>query len=491
MTNQEVKNHPMYPILRMGMSEQAAAKTIRTMHEKEMLDNQTKTEFSTTEKKIIVPASMNKLEASQELERQYHDEETVIDVDRQFNDWNWKDVLVAVKKAAEQHFGWIQGKTKHSFFGTERPTDIEVIVDIKNGKKITETCFYGAFTVSAWENAEMNVGPGHISCEVKKRYAQEVKAFYDLVQSILDKASIYRGKSITVTRKEDPWRNITLDFEVFELKVSDKIVLNDDIERIIQNFVIDDLGDEGKRCYLFSGNYGNAKTETAMRVGGEGLPKGLAFFYCKDASVFHMLLKQAVNYQPCIVFLEDVDEIGSGEKRDADMNRILNTLDGVQTKNNNLTVIFTTNHENKINSALRRPGRIDLVVKFGNPDAHSVEKIFKLYLEDIDKKMNGKKSGINYKKVVKQCGDVPGAVIAEICKRAVKLCNKREMCNDDLVLSAIDSMKHHLALMEQPIEKPTNGKMLIAIENGDIRNYPVGDNYEMADPKRVAKAVNN
>jgi len=65
------------------------------------------------------------------------------------------------------------------------------------------------------------------------------------------------------------------------------------------------------------------------------------------------------------------------------------------------------------------------------------------------------------------------------------------MCNDDLVLSAIDSMKHHLALMEQPIEKPTNGKMLIAIENGDIRNYPVGDNYEIADPKRVAKIVNN
>jgi len=490
MTNEEVKKHPMYAILRIGMNEQDVAKAIRAMHEQDMLANQAVTEFSTTQKKIIVPVSMNKLEASQELERQYHDEETIIEVARQFNDWNWKDVLVAVKKAAEQHFGWVQGKTKHTFFGTERPKDIEVIVDIKSGKKITETCFYGAFTASAWENAEMNVGPGLISCEVKKRYSNEVKKFFDLIQTILDNSSIYRGKSITVTKKEDPWKNVSLDFEVFELKISDKIVLNDDIERIVQNFVIDDLGDEGKRCYLFSGNYGNAKTETAMRVGGAGLNKGLAFFYCKDASVFHMLLKQAVNYQPCIVFLEDVDEIGSGEQRDADMNRILNTLDGVQTKNNNLTVMFTTNHENKINSALRRPGRIDLVVKFGNPDTHSIEKIFKLYLEKLDKEYNGKKSGLDYKKIVKQCGDVPGAVVAEVCKRAVKLCVKRQACNDDLVLSAIDSMKHHLALMEQPLEKASNGKMIIAIENGDIRSFPVENGMTLASPKEVAKNMN-
>ena len=48
---------------------------------------------------------MNKIQASKELKRQWEDEETVIDVARMFETWNWKDVLVAVKKAAEQHFG--------------------------------------------------------------------------------------------------------------------------------------------------------------------------------------------------------------------------------------------------------------------------------------------------------------------------------------------------------------------------------------------------
>ena len=213
----------------------------------------------------------------------------------------------------------------------------------------------------------MTVNAHSISAEVKKRYANEVREFFDIVQDILDKDSIYRGKAITVTKQTDPWGDVTLDFDIFEMKVSNKIVLNEDVDTVVRNFIIDDLGEEGKRCYLFSGGYGNGKTETAMKVGAAGLVKGMAYFYCKDAEVFHMLLKQAVNYQPCIVFLEDVDEIGSGSKRDADMNRILNTLDGVQTKGNNLTVIFTTNHEKRINPALRRPGRIDLVINFGNP----------------------------------------------------------------------------------------------------------------------------
>lgn len=483
MTQREVHAHPLYPMLKMSVGEKQAGKMIREALEKERLDNQAVTKFSTEEKSIIIPASMNKMQASQELERQWHDEETLMNVDRSFGDWNWKDVLVAVKKAAEQHFGWIQGKTKMTFFGPERPRDIEVVVDIKNGKRLTETCFYGAFTASVWEEAEVNVGQGSISAEVKKRYASEVKEFYDLIQKFLDEDSIYRGKAITVTQQTNPWGEVSLDFEVFELNVSDKIVLNDDVERIVQNFIIDDLGDEGKRCYLFSGGYGNAKTETAMRIGGEGIPKGLAFFYCKDAIVFHMLLKQAVNYQPCIVFLEDIDEIGSGDQRDADMNRILNTLDGVQTKGNDLTVMFTTNHEKRINPALRRPGRIDLVVKFDNPEAAAVAEIYKIYLEDLNKEYNtgkGKKK-LNYTNLAKHSMDVPGAVVAEIAKRAVKLCKKRGACNEDLVKTAIDSMAHHLNLMAEPIEADSNGKMTITVDNANVKVSKVEPTLQTAD----------
>lgn len=480
MTNQEVQSHPMYAMLAMALGEKRAMAAVREAVEKDRLAKQATTEFSKETRKIIIPDTMNKMEASQELERQWHDEETVIEVDRHYEGWNWKDVLVAVKKAAEEHFGWIQGKTKKSFFGVQRPSEIEVVVDIKDGKKITEACFYGAFTASAWEDAEVNVGPGYISAEVKKRYADDVRTFYNLIQKYLDEQSIYRGKAITVTEKKSPWGEVSLDFEVFELNVSDKIVLNEDIESIIQNFVIDDLGEEGKRCYLFSGGYGNAKTETAMRVGGAGIPKGMAFFYCKDAKVFHVLLKQAVNYQPCIVFLEDVDEIGAGEKRDADMNRILNTLDGVQTKGNDLTVIFTTNHENRINKALRRPGRIDLVVKFDNPNKISVAEIYSIYLKELDNEYNGKDT-LDYAKLAELTEDVPGAVVAEIGKRAAKLCKKRGACTLDLVKTAVYSMTHHLALMREPVEATTTGRMVIALDGAHMKVKEMNGEAEMLD----------
>lgn len=479
MTNGEVKSHPMYPMLAVALGEKQAMAAVREAIEKQRLENQATTEFSKDSKKIIIPVSMNKMQASQELERQWHDEETIIEVDRGFNYWNWKDVLVAVKKAATEHFGWVQGKTKMSFFGPQRPKDISVVVDIIDGKSITEDCFYGTFTASAWEEAEINVGPGFISAEVKKRYASDVKGFYDLIQKYLDTDSIYRGKSITVTQKTDPWGETSLDFEVFEMNISDKIFLNEDTERIVQNFMIDDLGEEGKRCFLLSGGYGNAKTETAMRIGGEGKKKGMAFFYCKDAVVFHTLLKQANNYQPCVVFLEDVDEIGAGERRDADMNRILNTLDGVQTKGNSLTVMFTTNHENRINSALRRPGRIDLVTNFGNPNKTSVAKIYQSYLGKLDAEMNvGEKAiKLNFPELAENSQDVPGAVVAEIAKRAAKLCKKRNECTEELVRSAIDSMTHHLKLMAEPVEASSTGNMTISVSGANIKT----ESLEIAD----------
>lgn len=455
MKIEDIRKHPAYPMLVVALGEKNAEQAVIQLVEDELKRNQATTEFSKEEKKIIIPATMNKIQASKELKRQWDDEETVISVDRQFEGWNWKDVLVAVKKAAERHFGWVQGKTVHTFFGPQRPTDIEVIVDIKNGKKITETCFYGRFVATVWDEAEINVNPNHIAVTVKKRYAAEVREFFDLVQDILDKESIFRGRSIVVTKGEE-FGQVVLNFDIFEMKQSDKIVLNKDIEGILQNFVIDDLGEENKRCYLFSGGYGNAKTETAMRVGAAGLQRGMSFFYCKDADVFHMLLAQAKNYQPCIVFLEDLDEIGAGTKRDADMNRILNTLDGVQTKNNKLTVIFTTNHEKRINPALRRPGRIDLVIKFDNPDKEAVAKIYEVYLKSIKPDVV-----LDYAALAERTPNCPGAVVAEIAKRAVKLCVKRGEVNDTLVQAAVDSMKHHLDLMGEDVEEQQTGDLTI------------------------------
>ena len=142
-------------------------------------------------------------------------------------------------------------------------------------------------------------------------------------------------------------------------------------------------------------------------------------------------------------------------------------MDGVQTKGNDLTVIFTTNHENRINRALRRPGRIDLVLKFDNPTKDSVQKIYKSYLGELDPE-----SSLDYKLLADYTMDAPGAVVAEIAKRAVKLCTKQNTCNEELVKAAVDSMAHHIALMNEPIESRKSGRMTIVLDGAqmNIRN---------------------
>lgn len=400
-------------------------------------------------KRIIIPKGMSKLDAAHELELQYENEEEEIDVDSEFTGWNYADVLVAIRVVTEDYFGWVKGIPIRGFFSNINPTYIDIVTDIRNGKQVIEKAFYGRFGISAFENAACTIQVKRavvsMSTECKKKYSQEVTEYYNRIREYLRNNSIYRGKCIVVTA--NPQFENTPQFEIIENKPSKHIVLNHDENVLMNQFVYPGLNDSGKRCYLFTGPYGNGKTETAMKVGKYAIENGLSFFYLKNAELFDLVIAQLSRYQPAVLFVEDIDEIASGETRDARMNKILNTLDGVQTKGNNLTVILTTNHEDRINTALRRPGRIDLVIKFKNPEEETKRLIFISYLEE----MNGADS-IDYGYVSKKCPDVPGAVIAEICKRVEKRYKQTKKVDTELIEACILSMGEQISLMEKDPE---------------------------------------
>lgn len=406
-------------------------------------------------RKITIPKSMSKLEAAKELESQWKNEEQEIDVVGDFEGWDWKDVLVAIKHVTEDVFGWICGQA--TFYGN--PTEIDIVTDIINGKPQTTKAFYGNFKLGAWENAGCGIGVrrGTVSIGVhcKKKFSNEVSQYFNLIRQRLTDASIYRGKSIVVTR--DAEKNLA--FELIENKSTDNIILNKDENLVVDNFIMTSLKEPGKRCYLFTGSYGNGKTETAMKIGRRAVREnGMSFFYLKDSEAFDLLLERAKKYQPCIVFVEDIDEIASGEQRDSSMNKILNTLDGVQTKGNNLTVIFTTNHAQKINSALRRPGRIDIVIEFKNPNKATAQRIMQNYFEGLtgaDK--------IDYTLVMADFPDVQGAVVAEVCKRAVKLYKNTGELSTDTVLASLASMSYQIELMNGTPDKTSPEQKFVAL----------------------------
>lgn len=397
---------------------------------------------------IQIPSSMDKKEAANELLRQHKEEETELDVDRKFDNWKWQDVLVAIKITAEHYFGWINAQK--SFFNP--PTEIQVIVDYEKGLPVKTTCFYGEFKVNALEGALCNIMPRggvvHVSFNVKKKYKKKIEEWYELIDKHLRENSIYRGKSISVTSSGSQVQfQESVAFQIIETKSNSKIVLNNKEQVVLEQYCMLDLQEKGKRTYLFTGDYGNGKTEAAMMLGDEAKKLGMCFFYCKDSNAFIELLTLAAkNYSPCLIFMEDVDEIGGGVERTHEINELLNTLDGAETKNKDIKVLFTTNHPEAIGPALIRPGRLDLIVKFENPDAEATAEIFRRYFEGVvgaDK--------LDYDSIALKTENCSGAFVAEICKRALRLAKLKGSISDKQVIAAVATIQDHLALTTRPV----------------------------------------
>ncbi|KAL2755423.1 hypothetical protein ACRALDRAFT_1064453 [Sodiomyces alcalophilus JCM 7366] len=149
-----------------------------------------------------------------------------------------------------------------------------------------------------------------------------------------------------------------------------------------------------RRGYLFYGPPGTGKSSLSVAIAGEF---GLDLYEVKIPSVgTDAELEQMFQEVPprCIVLLEDIDAVWSdrsaGEKsqdngvgRDGQNNTapnctlsgLLNVLDGVGSQEGRI-VIMTTNRPEQLDSALVRPGRVDMKVFLGNISQKSARDMF-------------------------------------------------------------------------------------------------------------------
>ena len=61
---------------------------------------------------------------------------------------------------------------------------------------------------------------------------------------------------------------------------------------------------------------------------------------------------------------------------------LLNSLDGINGGKNGLIVFMTTNYKCRLDSALTRPGRVDITEEFKYMDYECLEKMVSFYFED-------------------------------------------------------------------------------------------------------------
>lgn len=142
---------------------------------------------------------------------------------------------------------------------------------------------------------------------------------------------------------------------------------------------------------------GTGKTLTAYITAQTAIRNKWTYVYLRvplTANTFLVGYRLAQLYGPSVFFVEDSDVL-FGKERDEDMNKLLETLDGITAKNSEVITIFTTNFPEKLNDAFTRSGRINHQISFRAPDAEAagrfVQSMAPDYLhKDVDIEAVGK-----------------------------------------------------------------------------------------------------
>ena len=152
-----------------------------------------------------------------------------------------------------------------------------------------------------------------------------------------------------------------------------------------------------KRGYLFVGPPGTGKTSFVLAIASL-YKKSIYSINLKtltDSTILNAFIDIPLG---SIILLEDIDAVTNNVlKRDVNsvndtsapsvsLSTILNVLDGVYSKEDTI-IIMTSNYHHKLDDALLRKGRVDMVVEFQHFDMNSATKLFDVIIPNCDNKI--------------------------------------------------------------------------------------------------------
>ncbi|QEE14818.1 proteasome-activating nucleotidase [Promethearchaeum syntrophicum] len=187
------------------------------------------------------------------------------------------------------------------------------------------------------------------------------------------------------------------------------------------------FGSPGTGKTLVAKAVANATNATFIRIIGSELVQK---FIGEGARMVRELFEMARNKTPAIIFIDELDAIGSKRLQvatsgDREVQRtlmqLLSELDGFNNRGD-VRIIGATNRPDILDPALLRPGRFDRLIEFPPPNEEARIKIFEIHT----KSMNLDKKAKNFKNYISSTEGATGAEINAIVMEAGMFAIRRE-----------------------------------------------------------------
>ncbi len=238
--------------------------------------------------------------------------------------------------------------------------------------------------------------------------------------------------------KGDPNDDIegAFDIEMPTVRLSDVAGLSDVKKRLELSFLAPMRNPDMRKLYgkslkgglMLYGPPGCGKTFIARAIAGEmgarfisvDLTDVVDMYIGNSEKNLHGIFESARRNTPCVIFIDEIDALGRKRSLMREsagrsiVNQLLSEMDGTEFDNEGVYVLAATNHPWDVDSALRRPGRLDRTILVLPPDVEARAAIVRLNLQDrpIEK--------IDADWIAQHTEDFSGADLMHLCETAAE-----------------------------------------------------------------------
>ena len=246
------------------------------------------------------------------------------------------------------------------------------------------------------------------------------------MQGLGDKGEVY----------DDTERKTKITFDNIAGLDEEKEELKEIVEFLKKPKKFTEMGAKIPKGVLLYGKPGTGKTLIAKAIAGEAdVPfismsgsEFIEMFAGLGASRVRKLFEKARKLAPCIVFIDEIDAIGSRRtsnsgaesENNQTLNQLLVEMDGFSSEET-IIVLAATNRPEMLDKALLRPGRFDRQVTVPAPDLVGREAILKIHAKD--KKLA---DDVSLYSIAEDTAGFTGAELANILNEAAIIATKKD-----------------------------------------------------------------